>query len=406
MFVRIYTIQSTNPVNFPCQTGWRLHGRGEGAARRSRPGLAILSRRFSPSTVGCTPRWRLGVPGLCDPRHQGPAICWRPLRIHAAARRGIRLTMGHRIELRRAVQLRRPAVSVGIRRISGVTVSDLELDLDVFQGPFDLLLALVMREEIELAELPIAEIVVAFVERMEERGEIDLESASEFLVLIAALLEIKVRLLFRARGLRRRGHDGRAGGAGADRATDRVPPLRRRCPLAARPSRGHAADVPRRPGAAAAAPRAGGRGVQRGSLAAARGHGRRCSPRRRRSTSRGAAQAGAGRPSSSPASARSWASGAASHSRRRSPASTESPRRPPSWRCWSCTRPARRIPCRTSCSGRSGSPAAAVRRAAAATPETEPSPDRPGDRVSELTHSVEALLFVASEPLSVRELAA
>ncbi|HEU0193892.1 MAG TPA: segregation/condensation protein A, partial [Gaiellales bacterium] len=77
-----------------------------------------------------------------------------------------------------------------------MTVSDLELDLDVFQGPFDLLLALVMREEIELAEVPIADIVVAFVERMRERGEIDLESASEFLVLIAALLEIKVRMLF------------------------------------------------------------------------------------------------------------------------------------------------------------------------------------------------------------------
>jgi segregation and condensation protein A len=104
--------------------------------------------------------------------------------------------MGHRIEPETAVQPRRPAVSVGIRRISGVTVSDLELDLDVFQGPFDLLLALVMREEIELSEVPIAEIVVAFVDRMQERGEIDLDSASEFLVLIAALLEIKVRLLF------------------------------------------------------------------------------------------------------------------------------------------------------------------------------------------------------------------
>ena len=77
-----------------------------------------------------------------------------------------------------------------------MTVSDLELDLDVFQGPFDLLLALIMREEVDLAEVPIADIVVAFVERMAERGEIDLDAASEFLVLIAALLEIKVRLLF------------------------------------------------------------------------------------------------------------------------------------------------------------------------------------------------------------------
>src|ERR671937_3169714 len=53
-----------------------------------------------------------------------------------------------------------------------------------------------MREELALAEVPIAEIVVAYVERAYEDGELDLESASEFLVLIAALLEIKVRLLF------------------------------------------------------------------------------------------------------------------------------------------------------------------------------------------------------------------
>jgi segregation and condensation protein A len=75
-------------------------------------------------------------------------------------------------------------------------LADLELDLDVFHGPFDLLLALVLREEVELADVPIAEIVVSYVERAYEKGELDLESASEFLVLMAALLEIKVRLLF------------------------------------------------------------------------------------------------------------------------------------------------------------------------------------------------------------------
>jgi segregation and condensation protein A len=75
-------------------------------------------------------------------------------------------------------------------------LADLELDLDVFQGPFDLLLALVLREEVELADVPIAEIVVAYVGRAYDQGELDLESASEFLVLVAALLEIKVRLLF------------------------------------------------------------------------------------------------------------------------------------------------------------------------------------------------------------------
>jgi segregation and condensation protein A len=75
-------------------------------------------------------------------------------------------------------------------------VADLELDLEVFQGPFDLLLALIVREEVELGEVPVAEIVAAYIERAYEKGELDLESASEFLVLVAALLEIKVRLLF------------------------------------------------------------------------------------------------------------------------------------------------------------------------------------------------------------------
>ena len=73
--------------------------------------------------------------------------------------------------------------------------ADLELDLDVFAGPFDLLLTIILREEISLLELELAEIVIAYVEHLEEAGELDLESATEFLVLIAALLELKSRLL-------------------------------------------------------------------------------------------------------------------------------------------------------------------------------------------------------------------
>jgi len=73
---------------------------------------------------------------------------------------------------------------------------ELELDLDAFAGPFDLLLALVLREELELVEVPIAEIVLRYVEGLDAGGEgIDLESLSEFLVLVAALCELKSRLL-------------------------------------------------------------------------------------------------------------------------------------------------------------------------------------------------------------------
>jgi segregation and condensation protein A len=75
-------------------------------------------------------------------------------------------------------------------------VRELELDLDAFEGPFDLLLALVLKEELELRDVDLAGIVTAFLERLAEREELDLEACGEFLVLIAALLELKARALF------------------------------------------------------------------------------------------------------------------------------------------------------------------------------------------------------------------
>jgi segregation and condensation protein A len=77
-----------------------------------------------------------------------------------------------------------------------VIVRELELDLDAFEGPFDLLLTLVLREELELAEVDVVEIVLAFCSRLEERGRLDLDACGEFLVLVAALLELKARGLF------------------------------------------------------------------------------------------------------------------------------------------------------------------------------------------------------------------
>lgn len=87
-------------------------------------------------------------------------------------------------------------------------VAELELDLEAFEGPLDLLLTLVLKEEIDLAEIDVAGIVLAFIEEMLGRseredgeagcelGEGDLEACGEFLVLVSALLELKARLLF------------------------------------------------------------------------------------------------------------------------------------------------------------------------------------------------------------------
>ena len=77
-----------------------------------------------------------------------------------------------------------------------VVVRELDLDLDAFEGPFDLLLTLVLKEEVDLADVDVAGIVLRFVERLAEREALDLDACGEFLVLVSALLELKARGLF------------------------------------------------------------------------------------------------------------------------------------------------------------------------------------------------------------------
>ena len=76
-----------------------------------------------------------------------------------------------------------------------MSIASLELDLDLFSGPFDLLLTLILREEVDLLELALADVVLAYLDHLEAQGELDLETATEFIVLIAALLELKSRLM-------------------------------------------------------------------------------------------------------------------------------------------------------------------------------------------------------------------
>lgn len=66
------------------------------------------------------------------------------------------------------------------------------LELDLFEGPFDLLLTLVLRDEVELLELPLLEVVTGSLgERARERWDTD--TAGELIVLLAAMAELKAR---------------------------------------------------------------------------------------------------------------------------------------------------------------------------------------------------------------------
>jgi segregation and condensation protein A len=77
-----------------------------------------------------------------------------------------------------------------------VLARELDLDLDAFEGPFDLLLTLVLKDELALADVDVAAIVVAFCERLAEEERLDLDACGEFLLLVGALLELKARELF------------------------------------------------------------------------------------------------------------------------------------------------------------------------------------------------------------------
>ncbi len=65
----------------------------------------------------------------------------------------------------------------------------------VFEGPFDLLLHLITREQVDLYEVSLSRIVDAFVAEMENMAALDLEIATEFLLIASTLIELKLRRL-------------------------------------------------------------------------------------------------------------------------------------------------------------------------------------------------------------------
>lgn len=72
----------------------------------------------------------------------------------------------------------------------GYTVS-----LPNFEGPLDLLLYLIRKEEIDIVDIPIASITSQYLEYVELMKELDLEVAGEFILMAATLIQIKVRML-------------------------------------------------------------------------------------------------------------------------------------------------------------------------------------------------------------------
>jgi segregation and condensation protein A len=70
-----------------------------------------------------------------------------------------------------------------------------EVHLDVFDGPFDLLLQLISQQQVDLYEVSLASVVDAFCAEIARAVELDLEVATEFLLIASTLVELKCRRL-------------------------------------------------------------------------------------------------------------------------------------------------------------------------------------------------------------------
>src|SRR5919112_3373616 len=70
-----------------------------------------------------------------------------------------------------------------------------KVQLEIFEGPLDLLLYLVKKEEVNIYEVNLTKIATQFIEYIEVMRELDLEVAGEFLVMAATLMYIKSREL-------------------------------------------------------------------------------------------------------------------------------------------------------------------------------------------------------------------
>jgi len=75
-----------------------------------------------------------------------------------------------------------------------------EVQTPQFEGPFDLLLHLIVREEVDLYEVSLSAIVDAYLAEIDLMGALDLELATEFLVIAATLVELKCRRLLPGAG--------------------------------------------------------------------------------------------------------------------------------------------------------------------------------------------------------------
>ncbi|MEC8992892.1 MAG: segregation/condensation protein A, partial [Candidatus Latescibacterota bacterium] len=74
-------------------------------------------------------------------------------------------------------------------------IDDYGVNLDVFEGPLDLLLYLIRKSEVDIYDIPVARITAQYLAFLREVHLLDLESAADFILMAATLMKIKSQML-------------------------------------------------------------------------------------------------------------------------------------------------------------------------------------------------------------------
>src|ERR1700704_2375638 len=87
------------------------------------------------------------------------------------------------------------------------TAISYQIKLPQFEGPFDLLLFFIERDELDIYNIPINRIIKDFLDYIHHRGKLNIELSSEFILFVSTLMRIKARMLLPRKELDAEGNE-------------------------------------------------------------------------------------------------------------------------------------------------------------------------------------------------------
>src|SRR6201999_1673919 len=87
------------------------------------------------------------------------------------------------------------------------TTETYQIKLDQFEGPFDLLLFFIERDELDIYNIPITRIIKDFLDYIHSQESLNIELSSEFILFISTLMRIKAKMLLPRKELDEQGNE-------------------------------------------------------------------------------------------------------------------------------------------------------------------------------------------------------